>query len=269
MPQSTVGGFQDGFIEIVEEQLKLCVQQVDDFDQQIEGKQKEITYLRAERATAAKRAQQLEILLQDSDADDEQPTTPSAGPQPGRPIADADAVVTLIRENGEAMHYLDIHRTLVARGFEIGGEGKADTLLSRYFKDSRLTRVSRGTYGLAGNQGVKPAVNSDAKTAFSVPGRLSRQRPTLPTPPVRGLNSRMKVVEMVAETLRQAEEPLHYREITERILQTGVWNTKGKTPQDTVNSAMVIDMREHGDMSTFIRERRGVYRLRERKEDVS
>ena len=63
-------------------------------------------------------------------------------------FADADAVVNLIREQG-AMHYHNIHSVLVERGFEIGGKGGADTLLSRYFNDRRLRRIARGTYDLA------------------------------------------------------------------------------------------------------------------------
>ena len=261
MSQRSVTGFQDGFIEIVEEQLKLCLQEVRDYDQQIDAKRQEIDSLCTERDEAARRAQQLRGLLSGSEGRHKAADT---GPQPTKRIADADAVVELVREHGEAMHYIEIHRSLVERGFEIGGEGKADTLLSRYFKDPRLARVSRGTYDLA--ERAHEAVNTDEKRTRPI-SRL--QRPKLPSAPTRELNSRMTLSEMVVRTLQQAGKPLHYRDITDRIQKSGVWQSGGKTPEASVNSVMVVDIRDQGDRSVFVRERRGVYGLREWKGDAS
>ena len=259
MPYTPRSGFQDGFIEIVEEQLKLCLQEVRGYDQQIEEKRSEIDGLRVERDAAALRAGQLRDLLgNNEDFDAAEVSTPIA---PTR-IADADAVVELIREHGEAMHYIEIHRTLVNRGFEIGGEGKADTLLSRYFKDPRLMRVSRGTYDLAERGKHMVSANEDRSQA------VSRLRiPEMPSRSTRGLNSRMPLSKMIEETLRQARKPLHYRDITERIQKSGKWQTSGRTPEASVNSIMVVDINDNGEQSVFVREGRGIYGLRERKED--
>lgn len=259
MPNTPRSGFQDGFIEIVEEQLKLCLQEVRGYDQQIEEKRSEIDGLRAERDAAAMRARQLRDLLGDNeDVDAAEASTPIA---PTR-IADADAVVELIRERGEAMHYIDIHQTLVSRGYEIGGEGKADTLLSRYFKDPRLTRVSRGTYDLAEHCNHKVTKSEH----HSRPGSLLTI-PKRPSPPTRGLDPRMSLSKMIEETLRQADEPLHYRDITDRIQRSRMWRTSGRTPEASVNSIMVVDINDNGDQSVFVREGRGIYGLREWRED--
>ena len=59
--------------------------------------------------------------------------------------ATADDVVELLKREGP-MHYRDIHDAITSQGLEIGGKGNADTLLSRYFQDSRLERIARGTY---------------------------------------------------------------------------------------------------------------------------
>ncbi len=59
--------------------------------------------------------------------------------------ATADDVVELLKREGP-MHYRDIHTAIKSQGLEIGGKGNADTLLSRYFQDSRLERIARGTY---------------------------------------------------------------------------------------------------------------------------
>lgn len=144
MVAQRTGGFEDGFLELVEEQLKRCRQELADIDL-------DITQLQGQRADAAQRVAQLEDLLRGSrhpeEGEDAEPS-PVPTPEPRGPIADAGAVVSLIRESGRSMHYLDIHRTLVDRGYQIGGEGNAATLLARYSKDPRLNRIARGTYDI-------------------------------------------------------------------------------------------------------------------------
>ena len=61
--------------------------------------------------------------------------------------------------------------------------------------------------------------------------------------------------------LRDAGEPLHYREITKRILAQELWATKGKTPWNTVNARIVVDIRERGRASRFVRVGNGTYAL--------
>lgn len=137
---------ESSFLNLAREQLDQARARVADLDDRIANMQHA-------RTAAVHQAAHLEGLLNGPDA--EQPATapgtdpPAPPPPPTRkPFADADAVVNLIRERG-AMHYVDIHSMLVERGFEIGGKGEADTLLSRYFNDPRLRRTARGTYDLA------------------------------------------------------------------------------------------------------------------------
>ena len=58
----------------------------------------------------------------------------------------AHAVVELLRETGEALHYREIYDMLVARGVVVKGKNPPNTLLARFFDDSRLERVRQGTY---------------------------------------------------------------------------------------------------------------------------
>ena len=58
------------------------------------------------------------------------------------------------------------------------------------------------------------------------------------------------------EVLLESGEPLHYREITKRMIESGRWTSDGRTPSNTVNSAIVMDRR-------FVRVWPGVYSLRE------
>lgn len=58
----------------------------------------------------------------------------------------ADAVVELLREAGEPLHYREIYGLLAAQGVEIKGKNPPNTLLARFFDDHRLERVAQGTY---------------------------------------------------------------------------------------------------------------------------
>ncbi len=68
--------------------------------------------------------------------------------------------------------------------------------------------------------------------------------------------------------LREAQQPLHYTELTQRMLTSGKWTTSGDTPSRSVNSLVSMDMVNNGDESPFVRYDRGVYALREWGDEV-
>ncbi len=61
--------------------------------------------------------------------------------------------------------------------------------------------------------------------------------------------------------LEQAGTPLHYGEITKRILDQGLWHTEGKTPDESVNARLAVDIKSNGTASLFIRPSPGHYAL--------
>ena len=71
----------------------------------------------------------------------------------------------------------------------------------------------------------------------------------------------LNLLDSVCSILREAPEPLHYREITKRILARKMWSTRSKTPEATVNAQLSVDIKQHGDSSRFRRVDRGVYAL--------
>ena len=71
----------------------------------------------------------------------------------------------------------------------------------------------------------------------------------------------MNALEAAAVVLDEAAEPLHYREITRRMLALKLWTTAGKTPWDTVNARMAVEIKERGSASRFLRVRRGWFAL--------
>jgi restriction system protein len=72
----------------------------------------------------------------------------------------------------------------------------------------------------------------------------------------------MSVLNAVQTVLEQAGEPLHYREITKRALEKGLWTTNGLTPHETVNARLAVDIIKRGPDSPFQRTGKGVFALR-------
>ena len=71
----------------------------------------------------------------------------------------------------------------------------------------------------------------------------------------------MSALDAVATVLRDVGGPLHYREITERILTRKLWTTAGKAPQATVNARLAVDIKRRGAASRFVRTGPGLFAL--------
>jgi len=71
------------------------------------------------------------------------------------------------------------------------------------------------------------------------------------------------VKEAIVRVLREADEPLNYREIARRAREQGDWSTDARTPEATVNAQITTDMKTKGEKSFFRRVSPGVYGLRE------
>jgi restriction system protein len=69
----------------------------------------------------------------------------------------------------------------------------------------------------------------------------------------------MGFLEAAKEVLRQAGQPLHYDEIAQRALAQGLIETKGQTPNRTLNAQISTSIRSGN--SPFVRVGRGMYRL--------
>ena len=63
--------------------------------------------------------------------------------------------------------------------------------------------------------------------------------------------------------LAEAKEPLHCREITERILSQGLKTTDGATPDATVGAQIAASIKHDGNASPFIRVSKGTFALRQ------
>jgi restriction system protein len=70
------------------------------------------------------------------------------------------------------------------------------------------------------------------------------------------------ILEAVEAVLTQAGVPLYYREITKRSLDQNLWQTTGRTPWETVNARLAVDIKDLGPESRFQRTGKGVFALR-------
>ena len=72
----------------------------------------------------------------------------------------------------------------------------------------------------------------------------------------------MKLLEAVEEVLRSADEPLRVAVITERVINSGLWQTSGKTPRDTVSNTLHSNIRKKGETSAFVKVSTATFALR-------
>ena len=74
----------------------------------------------------------------------------------------------------------------------------------------------------------------------------------------------MTALDAAAEVLRRAGMSLHIQDITDRMLELGLWQTNAKTPSNTVSTRLSDDIATNGEESRFRRVRSGVYGLNDR-----
>ena len=65
----------------------------------------------------------------------------------------------------------------------------------------------------------------------------------------------------VIQVLKDAGEPLHYKEIARRVLDSHLWTTSGKTPEPTVSAQLTIHIKKHGKNSKIHRVGPGTFSL--------
>ena len=65
----------------------------------------------------------------------------------------------------------------------------------------------------------------------------------------------------VIQVLKDAGEPLHYKEIARRVLDSHLWTTSGKTPEATVSAQLTIHIKKHGKNAKIHRVGPGTFSL--------
>ena len=82
----------------------------------------------------------------------------------------------------------------------------------------------------------------------------------------RAINRRGQLVnafDAAVQVLTEAQQPLHVTEITARIIEAGLWKTRGKTPVATVKAILYTDIKSRGDNSPFVKVAPQAFALRD------
>ncbi len=69
------------------------------------------------------------------------------------------------------------------------------------------------------------------------------------------------------EVLKEAKEPLHYKEITKRAIEKGILKSEGKTPDASMNAQLITEVNSLGDASTFIKTAPATFSLNPNKKE--
>ncbi len=72
----------------------------------------------------------------------------------------------------------------------------------------------------------------------------------------------MDVLSAAIKILEKAGVPLHVTDLTRMMIDEGLWNTKGKTPKDTVGARLYTDIKKYGEKSVFEKAGPQTFRLR-------
>ena len=71
----------------------------------------------------------------------------------------------------------------------------------------------------------------------------------------------MSGLDAAAKVLAEADGPLGCKEIVQRALERGYWQTKGLTPASTIYASILREIQKKGDASRFRKAGRGKFEL--------
>jgi restriction system protein len=167
-----------------------------------------------------------------------------------------EAAIEILKQTGQPLHYDEMTKRAIAQGL-IQTKGKtpnrtmnAQLTTSIQSGNSPFVRLRRGVYGLA----VWPQAVPEAPP------------PSAPPEPKQEYCSFKDAAQRI---LTEIGRPLHYREITQRALDTGLINPQGLTPEATMGAQLYADIKRNGASSVFRKEGKGVFGLAAWEKGVS
>ena len=106
---------------------------------------------------------------------------------------------------------------------------------------------------------VKSLESRDGETAAATAApKAAKPKATKPTAtaPEKGLS----LLNAAAAVLEQSDEPLAVRAMIEKAKESGIWTPNGgKTPEQTLYSAIIREIKDKGDASRFRKASRGLF----------
>lgn len=96
-----------------------------------------------------------------------------------------------------------------------------------------------------------------APTAGDCPAEPDGEVAVARAEPAADGKAKLSGLDAAAQVLREAEESLDAQTMIARILERGLWSTKGKTPAATIYAAIIREIRTKGSASRFKKTDRG------------
>lgn len=159
-----------------------------------------------------------------------------------------EASKKVLEETGQSLHYQVITEQILSRDlWQSDGKTPERTINARISgdikekgKDSKFIRIQPGVYGLRDWLGDVDDDNSDQRMSFT------------------------DAAEFVLDQYAN-QQPMHYRDITDRILELNIVDTEGKTPEATLYAMVLTEIKrfsERGEKPRFVKYGKGMVGLR-------
>lgn len=102
-----------------------------------------------------------------------------------------------------------------------------------------------------------------AKAAQDAPTATPKAEPKAKTPTAKAEPKTRKPggLDAAVQVLTEANEPLGCKEMVERMLAQGLWQTDGKTPEATIYAAIIREIAAKGESARFRKADRGRFAL--------
>ena len=159
-----------------------------------------------------------------------------------------EASKKVLEETGQSLHYQVITEQILSRDlWQSDGKTPERTINARISgdikekgKDSKFIRIQPGVYGLRDWLGDVDDDKSDHRMSFT------------------------DAAEFVLDQYAN-QQPMHYRDITDRILELNIVDTEGKTPEATLYAMVLTEIKrfsERGEKPRFVKYGKGMVGLR-------
>ena len=173
----------------------------------------------------------------------------------GHSISAREAAIQVLRDAGVPLHAVEITgRILERRLWETSGKTPAATIEAQICKDmqkkgaaSPFIRTAPRTFALRSPEPPPPGGRTKPQTAVSDTSGLSFT----------------DAAERVLNDFGQ-KSPMHYREITAKALQNAWISPSGKTPQASMYTQLISEIRRHknrGSIPRFVQHGQGYFGL--------
>ncbi len=115
---------------------------------------------------------------------------------------------------------------------------------------TRATRTPRAAKGTKKATAARPKAKNATRANVAAQTAKGNAKPK---------PKRTSLLDLAADVLKNAKNPMTSKEIVERVLESGAWTTTGKTPHATLYAAMIREIAKKGKDARFKKVERGLF----------